>query len=86
MGNRGLFQQLKQPAGRAGALDWAAKPHFTIAPVYYHNYMLGELFAAHAPVMLAREAGHEGPASELRFEGRREFGDYLKQNVFRPGA
>lgn len=82
----GRFQQLKQPAGRAGAPDWAAKPHFTIAPVYYHNYMLGELFAAQLRHVLAREAGHEGPASELRFEGRREFGDYLKQNVFRPGA
>jgi peptidyl-dipeptidase A len=39
------FQQLKRPANRDQP-DWAAKPHFTIAPVYYHNYMMGELFAA----------------------------------------
>lgn len=39
------YQQLHRPEGRHQP-DWAAKPHFTVAPVYYHNYMLGELFAA----------------------------------------
>ncbi|MCS7306094.1 MAG: M2 family metallopeptidase [Thermoguttaceae bacterium] len=39
------YQQLRRPEGRDEP-DWAAKPHFTIAPVYYHNYMLGELLAA----------------------------------------
>jgi peptidyl-dipeptidase A len=39
------YQQLHRPEGR-NAPDWASKPHFTIAPVYYHNYMLGELLAA----------------------------------------
>ena len=78
------FQQLKRPAGRDQP-DWAAKPHFTIAPVYYHNYMLGELFAAQLRHKLAELAGHEGPAAELRFEGRDDFGEYLKKNVFRPG-
>ena len=31
---------------RSAEPDWASKPHFVIAPVYYHNYMLGELFAS----------------------------------------
>ncbi len=26
--------------------DWAAKIHVAVAPVYYHNYVLGHLFAA----------------------------------------
>ena len=26
--------------------DWASKIHFVNAPVYYHNYLLGEVFAS----------------------------------------
>jgi len=79
------FQQLKRPADR-NEPDWAAKPHFTIAPVYYHNYMLGELFAAQLRHVLAELAGHDGPTSKLSFNGRKEFGDFLKQKVFKPGS
>ena len=39
------YQFVEKPHKRAKA-DWAAKIHFTIAPVYYHNYMLGELLAS----------------------------------------
>ena len=82
---KGRFQQLERPTDR-NEPDWAAKPHFTIAPVYYHNYMLGELFAAQLRHVLAELAGHDGPTSELRFNGRKEFGDFLKQRVFKPGS
>jgi len=78
------FQQLTRPADRDEP-DWAAKPHFTIAPVYYHNYMLGELFAAQLRHTLAGLAGHEGPTAELSFNSRKEFGDFLKRKVFQPG-
>jgi peptidyl-dipeptidase A len=78
------FQMLKRPEGRDEP-DWAAKPHFTIAPVYYHNYMLGELFAAQLRHALAELAGHDGPTSELDFTGKTEFGDFLREKVFRPG-
>jgi peptidyl-dipeptidase A len=78
------YQQLRRPADRDEP-DWAAKPHFTIAPVYYHNYMMGELFAAQLRHRLAELAGHKGPTSELSFNGRKEFGDHLKKKVFRPG-
>jgi len=79
------YQLVARPAGRDEP-DWAAKPHFTSAPVYYHNYMLGELFAAQLRHVLARLAGHEGPASTLSFNGRKEFGTFLKDKVFKPGA
>ena len=32
--------------GRAAAPDWAAKIHIATNPVYYHNYMLGEMMAS----------------------------------------
>jgi peptidyl-dipeptidase A len=41
----GKYQLVNKPEGRAEP-DWAAKIHFTIAPVYYHNYVLGELLAS----------------------------------------
>lgn len=79
------FQLLKRPPQR-NLPDWASKPHFTIAPVYYHNYMLGELFAAQLRHTLAKLAGHQGPTHELSFNGRRDFGEYLKKRVFAPGS
>ena len=78
------YQLLRRPTGSLNP-DWAAKPHFTIAPVYYHNYQLGELFAAQLRHALAGLAGHEGPTSELSFNGRKDFGEYLTKRVFKPG-
>ena len=78
------FQMLKRPADR-NQPDWAAKPHFSIAPVYYHNYMLGELFAAQLRGYLAKMANHSGPARTLSFNGRKDFGQFLTDKVFRPG-
>ena len=79
------YQLMPRPEGRAGRGDWAAKPHFVIAPVYYHNYVLGELFAAQLRGHLAKMAGHQGPASALSFNGRKDFGTYLDEKIFRPG-
>ena len=39
------FQGLTRPEGRSGP-DWASKIHFSVAPVYYHNYMLGEMMTS----------------------------------------
>ncbi|MGM9949904.1 MAG: M2 family metallopeptidase, partial [Lysinibacillus sp.] len=38
--------QLVTPPDSTDHPDWAAKIHFTLAPVYYQNYLLGELMAA----------------------------------------
>jgi len=78
------FQLLDRPGDR-NQPDWAAKPHFTIAPVYYHNYQLGELFAAQLRHKLADLAGHEGPTATLSFNGRKDFGTFLREKVFKPG-
>ena len=78
------FQLLDRPGDR-NQPDWAAKPHFTIAPVYYHNYQLGELFAAQLRHKLADLAGHGGPTATLSFNGRKDFGTFLREEVFKPG-
>ncbi|MCU0727275.1 MAG: M2 family metallopeptidase, partial [Planctomycetes bacterium] len=42
---REWLQGLRRPEGR-DAPDWAAKIHFAVSPVYYQNYLLGELVAS----------------------------------------
>ncbi len=78
------YQMIPRPAERDKP-DWAAKPHFTIAPVYYHNYLLGEVFAAQLRHAFAAAAGHNGPVSSLSFNHRKDFGEFLKNKVFAPG-
>jgi peptidyl-dipeptidase A len=68
------YQLLKRPADRKTG-DWASKPHFVIAPVYYHNYMLGELFAA----QLRESLGHDAQNDSRRL------GAILQKRVFAPG-
>jgi peptidyl-dipeptidase A len=78
------FQALKRPQER-NAPDWAAKIHFTIAPVYYHNYQLGELFAAQIRGALVKLAKHQGPAYTLNYTGNKDIGNYFKEKIFKPG-
>ncbi|MDR1958672.1 MAG: M2 family metallopeptidase [Planctomycetaceae bacterium] len=67
------YQLLKRPQNR-NAADWASKPHFTIAPVYYHNYMLGELYAA-----MIRKITVNVP------QGTDEYRDFFMNSVFKAG-
>jgi peptidyl-dipeptidase A len=78
------FQMLKRPQGR-NAPDWASKIHFTIAPVYYHNYQLGELFAAQIRGALVKLTKHQGPAYTLKYTGNKNIGNYFKEKIFKPG-
>jgi peptidyl-dipeptidase A len=50
------FQLVRRPDGRH-APDWAAKIHLAAAPVYYQNYLYGELVASQLAATLRREAG-----------------------------
>ena len=81
------YQMLKRPADR-NAPDWAAKPHFTIAPVYYHNYMLGELFAAQLRNSLKQKFGEEAANSGfVPGNGNSEkIGAFMTEKVFAPGS
>jgi len=79
------YQNLKKPEGRDEP-DWAAKIHVATVPVYYHNYMLGELFASQIQSYLARELMGLPEGTEISFAGNPEVGRYLIEKVFRPGA
>src|SRR5262249_43537505 len=48
------YQGLKRPVGRDEP-DFASKVHVVVAPVYYHNYMMGELFASQVHHAIAKD-------------------------------
>src|SRR5207302_4136697 len=48
------YQMVKRPPNRS-APDYASKIHLVVAPVYYHNYMMGELFASQVHHTIARK-------------------------------
>jgi peptidyl-dipeptidase A len=77
------LQLLRRPEGRDEP-DWAAKIHLAVAPVYYHNYLLGELIASQLASALRTEVlkGEESRG----YTGRAELGAFLRDRVFAPGA
>jgi oligoendopeptidase F len=70
--------QLVTPPDSTDNPDWAAKIHFTLAPVYYQNYLLGELMAAqlqrHIETSISPEFFTKGT------------GDMLINQYFKPAA
>jgi peptidyl-dipeptidase A len=71
------FQLVRRPPGRV-APDWASKIHLAVAPVYYQNYLYGEMVASQLEAMLRREHGG--------LVDRAAVGRTLAERVFRPGA
>jgi peptidyl-dipeptidase A len=61
------MQFIRRPEGRDEP-DWAAKIHFSTAPVYYHNYLLGELMASQLTTYLGARccAGAAGASAGWR--------------------
>jgi len=78
------YQMLKRPEGRDEP-DWAAKIHLSLYPVYYHNYMMGELLASQLFYYISDNILKTDDYRETTFVGRKEVGDYLTGNVFKPG-
>jgi peptidyl-dipeptidase A len=73
------LQGVAPPEGRR-APDWAAKIHLGTVPVYYQNYLLGEMAASQLQSAAFRDTGADtwvdAPAA----------GAWLRDRVFRPGA
>jgi peptidyl-dipeptidase A len=78
------YQEVRRPEGRR-APDWAAKIHFSVAPVYYHNYMLGEMMASQLESCLLDRVGGSGADAERRYVTSPEVGTYLRERLFSPG-
>ncbi len=77
------YQGLKRPDGR-NAPDYGSKIHVVSAPCYYHNYLLGQLFASQVHHTIAREVLKTDPTKAL-YTGHPEVGEFLRKRVFGPG-
>jgi peptidyl-dipeptidase A len=77
------YQLLMRPEGR-GAPDYGSKIHIVIAPAYYHNYMLGELFACQLHATIARDV-LKTDVRKASYVGRKDVGKFMRERVFAPG-
>ena len=78
------YQFVTRPEGRDEP-DWASKIHIVISPVYYHNYMLGELVASqlqhHVVTAVLNESGDHAD-----IYGRPEVGAFFIEQYYGPGS
>lgn len=79
------YQLLRRPPGPPDA-GWASKLHFTTAPCYYHNYMLGELLASQLHHHLVSRVLQLESDEGLSYVGDERIGRYLREQVLGPGA
>ena len=75
---------VKKPKGRS-APDYGSKIHICSAPVYYHNYMMGQLFASQVHHAIARDVYKGADPATVVYVGTKEVGAFMKKRVFEPG-
>jgi peptidyl-dipeptidase A len=78
------YQEVKRPPGRDKP-DFASKIHVVSAPVYYHNYMMGQLFASQVHHAIAREVLGGVKPNEALYVDNKQVGDFMRDKVFKPG-
>lgn len=78
------YQLVKRPQGR-NMPDYGSKIHIVSAPVYYHNYMMGELFASQVHHAIAREVYGGVDPNTLVYVGDKRVGEFMRKRVFAPG-
>jgi peptidyl-dipeptidase A len=78
------YQAVPRPLGRDQP-DYASQLHIATAPAYFHNYLLGELFACQLHAAIVRDALGGGDPQSASYVGRREVGNFLRRRVFAPG-
>src|SRR5437660_11407968 len=78
------YQEVKRSAGRT-APDYASKIHIVSAPVYYHNYQMGQLFASQVHHAIAREVYRGTAPNRVIYIGDKAVGEFMTKKVFGPG-
>jgi peptidyl-dipeptidase A len=78
------YQLLKRPQGRDEP-DFASKIHVVSAPAYYHNYMMGQLFACQVHEAIAREVLKDDNPARAYYTDNRQVGQFMRSRVFAPG-
>ena len=55
------------------------------APVYYHNYMMGEMFASQVHHALVKAVLPGTKPAGAEYVGKKAAGQFMRQRVFDPG-
>ena len=79
------YQFVKRPDGPVDA-GWASKLHFTTAPCYYHNYMMGELLASQLHNHIVHKVLTVKSEKDVSYVGQKEVGNFIRETVLEPGA
>jgi len=77
--------QLLNPPDDAKQPNYAAKIHIVTVPVYYHNYVLGDLFSAQVQSHIVSAVMSKDKPGGSSFYGHKEVGTYLRDRIFSPG-
>ncbi len=78
------YQGLHRPDGR-NEPDYGSKVHIVSAPCYYHNYMMGELFACQLHATIARDVLHAQDPTATVYHDNAAVGKFMVEKVFTPG-
>ncbi len=78
------YQALRRPPGR-NAPDYGSKIHIVSAPAYYHNYMMGQLFASQLHHAIAKKVYGGANPNDVTYVGNPEVGRFMDEFVFNPG-
>src|SRR4051812_35035597 len=78
------YQLLRRPEGR-NAPDYASKIHIVSAPAYYHNYLLGQLFACQLHAAIIRDGLHKSDPANAIYTREPRVGQFMKDKVFSQG-
>ena len=79
------YQLVRRPEGRS-APDYASKIHIVSAPAYYHNYLLGQLFACQLHAAICRDVLKRSDAADAIYTRDERVGRYLRDKLFSQGA
>ncbi len=74
------YQELKRPEGRDKP-DYAAKVHVVTAPVYYHNYLMGEVFASQVHHAMAKKVGKGVDPNHFSYAKNKGVGEFVQKHI-----
>ncbi len=78
--------QLQHPPGATDRPDYAAKIHVALFPVYYHGYMMGDLFSSQVQHHISAHVVGRGDPRTSCFHGQAAAGLFLREQIFAPGT
>ena len=78
--------QFQAPPTDMSGQDYGAKMHIVGAPVYYHNYMMGDLFASQVYAYMTKHVMHVDDPLQTSLYGDPKAGQYLREQIFARGS